>query len=56
MRKTSAKHVDVYVSFHVQDRLRTTLWEAQCPIKGQKHARQKWYYEQKNRCSELEAW
>ena len=53
-RETSAKHVDVYIG-SIWDRLRTTLQEAQAQLTAEA-CRQKWYYKQKNRCSELEAW
>ena len=36
MRQTSAKHVDEYIA-SIQDRLRTTLWEAQAQSMGEAH-------------------
>ena len=40
-REASAKHVDVYVA-SVQDRLRTTLWEAQAQLMAEAF-QQKWH-------------
>ena len=45
MREASAKHVDVYVA-SIQDRLRTTLWEAQAQSTVEA-CRQKQYYDRK---------
>ena len=45
MREVSAKHVDKYVT-SVQERLRTTLWEAQAQSMAEVH-QQKWYYDRK---------
>ena len=45
MRETSAKHVDKYIA-SVQDRLRTTLREAQTQLMAEAH-QQKWYYDRK---------
>ena len=44
-REASAKHVDEYID-SVQDRLRTTLWEAQAQLTMEAH-QQKWYYDRK---------
>ena len=45
MREASAKHVDVYVA-SIQDRLRTTLQEAQAQSMAEAY-RQKWCYNRK---------
>ena len=54
MREASARHVDKYVA-SVWDRLRTTLWEGTSPIKG-RSTLTKTVLQQKDRCSDLEAW
>ena len=43
--EASAMHVDVYIA-SVQDRLRTTLWEAQAQSTAEA-CQQKWYYDRK---------
>ena len=45
MREASTKHVDEYVA-SIQDRLRTTLQEAQAQLTAEMHL-QKWYYSRK---------
>ena len=45
MREASTKHVDKYVA-SVQDRLRTTLQEAQA-LSMAEACRHKWYYDRK---------
>ena len=45
MREASTKHVDMYV-VSVQNRLRTTLQEAQAQLTAEAH-RQKWHYDRK---------
>ena len=54
MRKASAKHMDEYIA-SVQDQLRIALQEAQAQSTAET-CQQKWYYDHKNRCCELEAW
>ena len=53
MREASAKHVDEYVA-SVQERSRTTLWEAQAQLMAE--AQTKMVLQQKDRCIELETW
>ena len=45
MRGASTKHVDGYVA-SIQDRLRTTLWEAHAQLMAEA-LQQKWYYNRK---------
>ena len=45
MREASIKHVDEYI-VSIQDRLRTTLWEAQVQLTAQA-CQQKWYSDRK---------
>ena len=54
VREASANCVDEYVA-SIQDKLRTTLWEAQAQSMVEA-CQQKWVLQQKDMCSELETW